>query len=243
MRSNVTRSARWLISGTLLALVAGCSIIITPAIPGADRTDTKTIDIGGATSASVEVDLGTGELTLGGGSTGLATTTFTYNVERLKPTVDYTVKDSRGTLVIAQPKAPIAIGSGMHNQWDVKLSNTIPIDLKINTGAGKSDLNLRGLNLVSANVAGGAGELRADLSGSWKKSVQVTIAGGVGKISVLVPTSVGARVTVTTGLGSVTVNGLQKDGDSWVNAAYGTSPVTLDVTIKAGVGEVTLDAK
>jgi predicted membrane protein len=85
--------------------------------------------------------------------------------------------------------------------------------------------------------------LRADLSGSWKKSVQVTIAGGVGKISVLVPTSVGARVTVTTGLGSVTVNGLQKDGDSWVNAAYGTSPVTLDVTIKAGVGEVTLDAK
>jgi hypothetical protein len=241
VRSSCVTSARWLMVGALLVLVAGCGI--TPVVPGAVRTDTRTTDVGGATSARVEVDLGAGELTLGGGSTALATSTFRYNVDGWKPTVDYTVKGGRGTLVIAQPHTSIALGKSTVNEWNVTLSDAVPIDLKVNTGAGTSDLTLGGLDLSSVEVSGGAGELRADLSGGWSKSVHISINGGVGQVNVLLPTSVGARVKVTTGLGSVTANGLRKDGDSWVNEAYGTSSVALDVGINAGVGEVNLNVK
>jgi hypothetical protein len=242
MKLTMIHPARILIVGALVALVAGCGIV-APIVPGEDRTDTTTTDAGGATSASVEVDLGAGQLTLAGGSSGLATTKFTYNVESWKPTVDYTVSNSRGTLVIAQPNAPVAVGKSVRNDWDVRLSNSIPLDLKINTGAAKSTLTLGGMALVSATISGGAGELQADLSGDWKKSAEIDVNGGVGKISVQLPSSVGARVKVSTGLGSVTVNGLTKSGDTWVNDQYGTSPVTVDLVIKAGVGEVNLDVK
>lgn len=242
MRSRSIHPARLFAVGALVALVAGCGIV-APIVPGGDRTDTKTTDAGGATSASVEVNLGAGQLTLAGGSSALATTKFTYNVESWKPTVDYTVSNGRGTLVIAQPNVPVAVGKSVRNDWDVRLSNSIPLDLKINTGAGKSTLNLSGMTLVSAAISGGAGELQADLSGEWRRSVEIDVNGGVGKVTVQLPSSVGARAKVTTGLGTVTANGLTKSGDTWVNDQFGKSPITVDVVIRAGVGEVNLDVK
>jgi hypothetical protein len=139
----------------------------------------------------VEIDLGAGLLTVRGGSGGLATTKFTYNVDGWKPTVDYKLEGTRGTLTVSQPRGPMVIATNTRNEWDVALSQAIPIDLRVNTGAGKSDLMLGGLSLTSVNIAGGAGELRADLSGDWSRSANVDISGGVGKISVLLPSAGG----------------------------------------------------
>ena len=50
------------------------------------------------------------------------------------------------------------------------------------------------------------------------------------------------RVKATAGLGSVNANGLTKDGDTYINSAYGKSAVTLNITISAGIGEVNLEA-
>lgn len=241
MRNRVTRHAGLLVIGSLLVLVAGCVII--PVVPGPLRTESRTIDAGAATSARVVVDLGAGELTMQGGSSGLATMTFIYNVDSRKPTVDYAVSGTRGTLKISQPQGPMVFGTTARYEWGVKLSDSIPIDLRVTTGAAKSELNLRGLSLTAVRIAGGAGELGVDLSGDWNASAKIEISGGVGKIGVLVPSNVGVRVEATTGLGSITATGLTKDGRTWTNAEYGRSAVTLDITVKAGVGEVTLGVK
>ena len=42
------------------------------------------------------------------------------------------------------------------------------------------------------------------------------------------------------GIGSVSAHGLKKDGDAYVNDAYGKSPVTIDMTIHGGVGSINL---
>jgi hypothetical protein len=42
------------------------------------------------------------------------------------------------------------------------------------------------------------------------------------------------------GIGAVNAHGLKRDGDAYVNDAYGKSPTTIDMTIHGGVGEINL---
>ncbi len=123
----------------------------------------------------------------------------------------------------------------------MQLNNGIPLDLKLNMGAGKAELNLSGLTLNTVAIAAGAGKLQMDLSGAWAQSATITIEGGVGKVTLCLPKTVGVRVEATAGLGRVqAASGLSKEGDAYVNAAYATSTVALTITVKAGIGEVNL---
>ena len=44
------------------------------------------------------------------------------------------------------------------------------------------------------------------------------------------------------GLGNVSARGLSKRGDHYVNSAYEESPVTIQLDIKGGIGEIKLIA-
>lgn len=241
MSRNFSHPARYLFTAALLTLVAGCSINRT--VTGPTQTDTKTIEANGASSARVEVNLGAGELKLSGGASELAQAEFIYNISGWKPTVNYSVSESRGTLIISQPNSTAVLPQNIRYEWNVKLNNDIPIDLKINMGAGTGDLNLSGMKLSSADISGGVGKLQLDLSGAWAKPAHINIEGGVGKVSLRLPKEVSVRVKANAGLGRVTANGLSKDGDTYVNPAYGKASVNLDITISAGVGEITLDVE
>ena len=57
----------------------------------------------------------------------------------------------------------------------------------------------------------------------------------------LLPSEVGARVRAEGNLGKINAEGLDKEGDSYVNGAYGDSDVSLDVEVQGGVGEINLE--
>ena len=40
------------------------------------------------------------------------------------------------------------------------------------------------------------------------------------------------------GLGSTHPHGLIWDGEAYTNAAYGKSPITLEITIQGGIGKI-----
>lgn len=87
----------------------------------------------------------------------------------------------------------------------------------------------------------GAGTATVDLTGKREHDVPIKISAGAGTLKLLLPKDVGVRVKASTGIGSVEANGLAKDGNTYVNDAYGKSPVSLDIHISAGVGTVKLD--
>jgi predicted membrane protein len=70
--------------------------------------------------------------------------------------------------------------------------------------------------------------------------VDVTVRGGVGEATILLPSDVGVKAEVRGGLGELNVSGLTKDGDIYVNDAYGKSDVTITLDVEGGVGEITL---
>ena len=219
-------------------LLAGCS---SEARVGALQTETQSVELGDAKSVRVEINFGAGDLEVTGGSEKLLEADFTYNVAKLKPEVAYT--DS--TLVVRQPDVeglPALRGiMDFHNEWGLRLNDEVPMDLRVDVGAGTSNLRLAGLSLTGLNVSLGAGESTVDLSGDWERDLDVTIDAGAGGISLRLPRDVGARVEVDAGMGTIEAPGLTKDGNVYTNAAYGVSDVTLQVNLKAGIGQINLE--
>ena len=86
----------------------------------------------------------------------------------------------------------------------------------------------------------GAGELNLDLTGARKSDLQATIEGGAGQATIRLPRDVGVHAYASGGIGSVNAPGMMREGDAYVNAAYGKAPATIELTVHGGVGEINL---
>ena len=217
---------------------------IPAVVVGATQAETSAIPLDGAQAADVTLNMGAGKLTLAGGAANLLDGTFIYNVDAWKPVVTYYATGSTGTLTVKQAGANgfVRTPDNARNEWDLHLKDGVPLALTANMGAGESRLTLGSLNLSKLDVHTGAGEATVDLAGDWKQNLTATIEAGVGETTVKLPRDVGVRVTAAqSGLGKVHASGLTASGDTYTNAAYGHSPVTLDVTVQMGIGEITLE--
>lgn len=210
---------------------------------GALQTESQSVDLGSDESVSVRLVLGAGDLAVTGGAEKLLEADFTYNVARLKPEVKYT----GGTLVVQQPEVkglPALQGiAGFRNEWNLRLSGKVPMDLSIDMGAGTGDLQLAGLMLTGLDVNLGAGSTTLDLRGEWNRSADIAIDSGAAEITVRLPKDVGVRVEVDRGPTIINALGLTQDGDAYTNAAYGKSDVTLRIRMQAGIGQINLEVE
>lgn len=230
-----------LIAHVLVAalLVAGCA---PRARVGALQTESQSVELGGAGSVRVEINFGAGDLEVTGGAEKLLEADFAYNVTELKPEVEYT----EGTLVLSQPESKgLQLDfrgiADFRNEWDLRLNDLVPMDLRLEMGAGTSDLQLAGLSLTGLDITLGAGGSTIDLRGNWAHDLDVGIHAGAGDITVRLPRDVGVRVQVDAAVGTVESPGLKQDGNNYINAAYGESETTLQVEIDAGVGQINLE--
>jgi len=230
------------------------------------QTRSQTVELGDADSVNVEVQMGAGVLDMSGGASELLEASFTYNVKELNPQATY----ADGRLAVKDSDVKEGIRSlfdlnEYRNEWDLKLNEDVPMEMKIDLGAGRSNLALGALALTSLNITGGAGEVNLDLSssrslsrldfdmgaggvhidltGDWQKDLDARLRGGLGEITLRLPSTVGVRVDVETGIGGVDTSGLTKDGNTYTNDAYGVSDVTLLIDVEGGVGQIHLDVE
>ncbi|MFC2164386.1 toast rack family protein [Acidobacteriota bacterium] len=207
------------------------------------EVDTRTVELEGAETVVLEVRMGAGELNIHGGARELMDATFAYNVDKWKPRVKYEVLGRKGILKIRQGKSSGVPMGSTRNKWDISLSENVPIGIKINFGAGEGNLDLRELQLESLDIDMGVGDLEVDLSGERQDDLRVDVDGGVGSATFYLPVDIGVRVHVDKGIGSVDAHGLRKDGKVYKNDAYGTSKASINISIDAGIGSITLKTK
>ncbi len=231
-----------LLTGLLLGalLLTGC---VSQARVGPLQTESKSVELGNGEPISVEINLGAGDLEVTGGAEKLLEGDFTYNVDRLKPEVTY----QNGVLSVRHPDnegLPVLRGiTGFRNEWNLRLNNEVPMDMTVNMGAGNCDLQLADLALTGLDVTLGAGTSTLDLRGGWTRDLDVALDSGAAQITVRLPRDIGVRVEVNAGPTAIDTQGLTKDGNVYTNAAYGTSPVTLDMNIQSGVGAIKLEVE
>jgi hypothetical protein len=201
--------------------------------------NTQTVDLQGAKSAHARLEMGAGQLTINGGASHALDADFTYSDSYDRPRVDYHVDGGVGQLNISQESHSFHFGRSQ-NDWNLHFSNDIPLELKVDMGAGQGNLHFRDIPLTRLDLNLGAGQMDVDLTGDRKTDLTADIEGGVGQASIRLPKNVGVIAHASGGIGSIDVHGLKHDGDSYTNDAYGKSPATIHLKVEGGIGQITL---
>lgn len=227
-----------LLVGTTIVVTTGCNMFTN----GKVKEDSISIEKDKAKALDIELDLGAGEMTVSKGANDWVEGSVKYNHKHLKPKVTYDRNGSKGKVKIEQAKNKLPnmkLGK-FKNEWNLELSDNIPMDLEVNAGASKTDLDLKGLNLKSLDIENGVGELKVDLGGDWKHSFDTKIETGVGKTTIILPSDIGVKIKSNKGIGKANVvDFISKGNGVYVNEAYENAKETLTVDMDMGVGEVT----
>lgn len=195
-----------------------------------------------AESTRVGLSMGAGTLTVKGGASDLVAADFTYNVPEWKPSTVQSVTAGQSEIQISQGSSN-GSGGNTQNQWDVALNDTRPLTLITHVGAGEAHLTLGSLNLRRIELTIGAGEVDVDLRGTPTTSYTVSVHGGVGQATIHLPKTVAISASASGGLGDISAKGLEKRDGRWINPAVTSSPVTIDLEVHGGVGQIELDAQ
>ncbi len=208
------------------------------------ESETQAVELQGAKSVSASLEMPSGTLAISSsdqsGGSRLLDADFRYGRVAGKPHVDYTVSGDHGDLKIAQGDSNVHLGTA-DNDWNLRFGGGVPLDLKIEMGAGQGDLQLNGLNLTNLDLEMGAGELNLDLTGERKGNLSAKVEGGAGTATIRLPKDVGVRVNASGGVGSIDAPGLKRDGDNYTNDVYGKTATSIDMTVEGGVGQIHLE--
>ena len=199
----------------------------------------ETIDKKDAKSVRMSVKMPAGDLTMSGGAESLLNADFSFGSSWGEPKIEYSVHDGQGDLSIDQEGGGTLV-TNSDNTWNLKVSDSIPLDLEIDIGAGRGVLRFAKVDLTRLELNIGAGQADVDLSGERAKDLEAEIQGGVGEATIRLPKDVGVVAIVHGGLGSIDTHGLKEEDGQYVNAAYGKSPTTIHLSVNGGIGSIKL---
>jgi hypothetical protein len=200
----------------------------------------RTVDRGDVKNVRATLDMGAGDINLSGGSSHLLEADFDYRTSAGAPKVDYSISGVTGDLRISQDDNGKHIGTTSDNHWTLHMANNVPLEIKIDMGAGHGNLRLGDIDVTRLNLDIGAGQVDVDLTGDRKSDLTADIEGGVGEANIRLPKNVGVIVNASGGLGTIDAHGLNHDGDEYTNALYGKSPITIHLKVEGGVGRIVL---
>src|SRR5579859_42925 len=199
----------------------------------------ESIDKKDAKSVRMSVKMPAGDLAMSGGAESLLSADFSFGSSWRAPKIEYSVSNGAGDLRIDQEGGGTLV-TNSDNTWNPKVNDSIPIDLKIDIGAGRGVFRFAKVDLTKLELNIGAGQADVDLTGERAKDLEAEIQGGVGEETIRLPKDVGVVAVVHGGLGSIDTHGLKEEDGQYVNAPYGKSPTTIHLSVNGGIGSIRL---
>ena len=193
--------------------------------------ESLTIPLEGLPEAQVRIGFGGGELSLQPAPAGvLVSGTFEGGVIRRDV--------GAGNVYLEQEDPRRAALSGCMLHWDVRLTGEIPVDLRLDTGANKSTMDLSALHIRRLEVHTGASDTEIRLPASGQTAVRVEC--GLAQVVLEVPQGVAAYVHGKIALGSTDVDTVRfpRTGDAWQTPGYDEAGARVEIEIRGGLGAV-----
>lgn len=197
----------------------------------------------GARAAEVSLRLGVGEVTVDAAAPAASVLSGTILAGRGE-TISQRATRVGDTVVVeitSEQSGPASVTRDDPRRWTLSLTRAVPVDLRVQAGVGRTNLDLRAAQLSALSYAAGVGETTVTLpeTGGYRGEFDL----GVGATTVRLPQSVEARVVVRTGLGRASVTGtFSRDGDVYTTPGYeAASPADrVELSVVGGVGAVTV---
>ena len=227
----------------ILLVIAGLNLIVScrtrNEAVGQEEHESPSVDLGHAERVRAVIKMAFGELNVRGDSNKLLDADFSYTDSALKPDVEYRESGPTGDLTVeTRPGSPH--GGSLKNRWELRLNQKVALEMRVELGGGEADVNLGTLTMRSADITVGAGTLRLDLRGKPSTDYSVRVTGGAGDATVYLPKDVGVSARASGGLGEISVRGLHKSGENYVNDAWERPGVRIRLDIQGGVGSIKL---
>ena len=123
--------------------------------------------------------------------------------------------------------------------------NRIACD-ELEIAMGAAELTVVGLGSARCErlkVAGGAGDLTLDFTGSWEPGavLESNLTMGFGSLTLRVPEDIAVELTMSRLFASVEREGFVKRGDRWLSPNADEAVATLQLHVRAILGDVSFD--
>lgn len=152
-------------------------------------------------------------------------------------------------LKLRAPVESFPFGAFPHREgyhWDLALSQHVPLQLQLKTGANKSLLNLQDLNVSDLKLETGASDTEVILPGQTNH-VRFTVQSGAAAVNIRVPQGVAARIRISGALmgGDVDQNRFPLSESEpgrkvYQSPDYDSSPQQAEILVDAGVGSINI---
>jgi hypothetical protein len=223
----------------VVVILFGIWLLIGALTRGRNTTEGQTVSIPleNARSARIKLDHGAGRLNVQGGASATEVLNGVFGSE-----VEYKSRLEADQLEVKVGNSPHfwAWYPGQSLDWDIYLNGNVPLNLKIDSGASSSTLDLSDLKVVDLDIDTGASSTEVVLPAN-AGNTRVDIDTGASSLNVRIPTGVAARIRVKSGVASVNVDSNRFpriEGGLYQSADYATAVNRADVSINAGVGSI-----
>ena len=207
---------------------------------GRIETEQVSIDLQGASQASLKLSHGAGRLVLRAGApTGqLLNGSFAGGVKQRA----HKSGDRLDAHIEANPMIfPPFFGGWQGLEWNINLNRDVPLALRLESGASQSELDLRDVKVTDLRVNTGASKTDLTLpANAGKTDVRVEL--GAASLDMVVPEGVAARIRAEQGVSAIDIdtsrfpysNGIYESAD------FSSAQNKVDVKIQAGAGRVAI---
>ncbi len=206
---------------------------------GRRQPESQTISIPreNASWARVKFDHGAGRLNIHAGAGENEVVSGVFGAE-----MDYHSKVDGDRVEVRLRNAPQfwAWYPGQTLDWDVSLNKTVLYNLKIDSGASASTLDLTDLKVTNLEVDTGASSTEIFLPANAGTTV-VDVDTGASSLKLHVPSGVGATIHLKSGIASLNIDTNrfhQVDKGVYQSDEYNSSANRADITVDSGVGTV-----
>ena len=252
--------------GRVRVLMVASVIILVPVLgavvgfaawrnnPGRNvLTDRLSEPLNGATTAKVDINVGTGNLTidkLTGGEPVLASGTLQYFENQGLPTRTAKSSNGQATLTLKAVGAgrpsfrlPWATCNGAFD-WQIHLNPTVSSDITAHSDGGNVKLDLAGMAITRVSADTGGGNMDVVLPDN-AANLSVAAKTGAGNVAVHVPSGLAVKVHATSGLGKVIVDPRfsKTDANTYQSPDYDSAANKVEITASSGAGNVSVNTK
>ncbi len=196
----------------------------------------------GIQSAEIDIKTGAGNLEVTGGSDALLSGSFESNFLKLNQKSG-SKNGTQKVALKAEGNYFFVLGGKKWNNLNLRLGPEIPMDLNIDVGATKINLDLTDVLIQTLDINTGASELNLILGDKVEKS-KVNVSAGASSVSITLPSTVGVKLTVDSVLSSKNLSNFQQlDSNNYKSNNYDTADKKIDINLNLGVSNLNINWK
>jgi Domain of unknown function (DUF5668) len=231
------------VAAVLIVLLAAGGAVAYVALapnPGTTHTLDYSAAVGNLDHASLEVDAGSANITVGGTkAVVLGSDLYHAHITYSGPKPDVSFDRSNGRLQISQSNSALAFRISRFT-LDLQISSNVQWKITSNGGASTETFNLGNVPVGSLDINTGAS--REDITlGLPTGIVPITINGGALTVHLYRPPGTGAAVAVSGGAVSLDFDGRQHHAIGNVQDSTGSGADMYRVEVNGGACTVTMD--